>query len=92
MADMAARRSRAKLTRRPSCGAFAEAVIRSVELIFHPEARDVVARITSPEAIVQAKPNDVEAVVEGCVERHRRRPRYGVGATIRTVSLPKSIN
>ena len=56
------------------------------------EARDVVARITSPEAIVQAKPNDVEAVVEGCVERHRRRPRYGVGATIRTVSLPKSIN
>jgi hypothetical protein len=27
------------------------------------------AAIASPEAIVQAKPNHVEAIVEGCVER-----------------------
>jgi hypothetical protein len=48
------------------------AVFRSVELIVQPDAHDVVRAadaIASSEAIVQAKPNDVESVVERCVKR-----------------------
>jgi hypothetical protein len=47
---------------RQAAGAVAEAVIRSVELIVQPDAR-----LASSEAIVQAKPNDVEAVMESHV-------------------------
>jgi hypothetical protein len=50
--------------------AVASLFMASVELIVQPDAHDVVGCfIASPEAIVQAKPNHVEAVVEGCVER-----------------------
>ena len=51
----------------------AEAVIRSVELIVQPDAHDVVGccAIASPEAIVQANTNDVEAVVKGDIKRRR---------------------
>jgi hypothetical protein len=40
---------------------------RSGELIVQPDAHDVAA-VASPEAIVQANPNDVETIAEGCVE------------------------
>jgi hypothetical protein len=80
-----------------------KAVIRSVELIVQPDAHlidssarregcsQLPAAIASPEAIVQAKPNDVEAVVKGWLND------AGIAlnnliAVICTVSVPKSTN
>ena len=57
-----------KQTLRHAAQAIAEAEIRSVELIVQPDATDVVGAMDSSKAIVQAKPNDVETIAEGCVE------------------------
>ena len=66
---------------RQAAGAFAKAVIRSVELIVQPGARCcrlLLPLIASLEAIVQAKPNDVEAVVKKRAERNGPSARLAV--------------